>query len=257
MTRSILVSALAILAIFAVVTLFVVGAVTKPLLRLTSASRKLADGDYNAELDYEGDDEVGILTQSFRQMRDHLKLYISDLNSRAYSDALTGIKNKGAFDIAAARLNDTIHHSGDKSRLDFAVVMFDCNNLKKINDEFGHEQGDIYLQTATRVICQTFVHSPVFRLGGDEFAAVLQREDYRDRDELLRVFDKNAEAVNANAKNPWEKVDIAKGMAEFRPGLDTDIDQVMRRADEQMYENKRQGKLTAAVSIPNFDAIES
>ena len=257
MTRSILVSALAILTIFAVVTLFIVGAVTKPLLRLTSASRKLADGDYNAELDYEGDDEVGILTQSFRQMRDHLKLYISDLNSRAYSDALTGIKNKGAFDIAAARLNDTIHHSGDKSRLDFAVVMFDCNNLKKINDEFGHEQGDIYLQTATRVICQTFVHSPVFRLGGDEFAAVLQREDYRDREKLMSVFDKKVEEINAVAKNPWEKVNIAKGMAAFRPGLDTDIDQVMRRADEQMYENKRQSKLTAAVSIPNFDAIES
>jgi diguanylate cyclase (GGDEF)-like protein len=257
MTQSILVSALAILAIFALVTLFVVGAVTKPLLRLTSASQKLAAGDYNAELDYEGDDEVGILTQSFRQMRDHLKLYISDLNSRAFSDALTGIKNKGAFDTVKGRLNDMIRHGGLKSGQEFAVVMFDCNNLKHINDDFGHEQGDFYLRTAARVICQTFAHSPVFRLGGDEFAAVLQREDYRDRDELLRVFDKNAEAVNANAKNPWEKVDIAKGMAEFRPGMDTDIDQVMRRADEQMYENKRQGKLTAAVSIPNFDAIES
>ena len=254
--KSILLSAIAILAIFTVVTLLIVGAITKPLLRLTSASQKLAAGDYNAKLDYEGDDEVGILTQSFRQMRDHLKLYISDLNSRAFSDALTGIKNKGAFDISAGRLNDAIHHSGNESGLEFAVVMFDCNNLKKINDEYGHEQGDIYLRTATRVICQTFSHSPVFRLGGDEFVAVLQREDYRDREKLLRVFDQKAEEINAAAKNPWEKVNIAKGMAVFRPGIDTDLDQVMRRADEQMYENKRHAKLTAVGSIPNYDAIE-
>ena len=256
-TQLILLAAVAILAVFILATLIIAGAMTKPLLQLANASQKLASGNFDAELDYEGNDEVGVLTKSFRQMRDRLKLYISDLNSRAYSDALTGIKNKGAFDISAARLNDTIHHSGDEGRLDFAIVMFDCNNLKKINDEFGHEQGDIYLQTATRVICQTFAHSPVFRLGGDEFAAVLQRDDYRDREKLMNAFDKKVEEINAAAKNPWEKVNIAKGMGEFRPGLDTDIDQVMRRADEQMYENKRQGKLTAAVSIPNFDAIES
>ena len=55
MTRSILLSAIAILVVFALLTLVIVGAVTKPLLRLTSASQKLASGDYNAELDYEGD----------------------------------------------------------------------------------------------------------------------------------------------------------------------------------------------------------
>lgn len=257
MTRSILLSAIAILVVFALLTLVIVGAVTKPLLRLTSASQKLASGDYNAELDYEGDDEVGILTRSFRQMRDHLKLYISDLNSRAFSDALTGIKNKGAFDVVKERLNDAIRLGGTESRQEFAVVMFDCNGLKTINDEFGHERGDIYLQTAAKMICQTFAHSPVFRMGGDEFLVLLQHEAYRERETLLQAFDSSAEALNAGAQNPWEKVNIAKGMAEFRPGVDTDVEQVVRRADEAMYENKRQGKLTAAVSIPNFEAIDS
>ena len=257
MTRSILLSAIAILVVFALLTLVIVGAVTKPLLRLTSASQKLASGDYNAELDYEGDDEVGILTRSFRQMRDHLKLYISDLNSRAFSDALTGIKNKGAFEAVKDWLNDAIRLGGTESRQEFAVVMFDCNGLKKINDEFGHERGDIYLRTAAGVICRTFLHSPVFRMGGDEFLVLLQHEAYRERETLLQVFDSSSEAVNAGAKNPWEKVNIAKGMAEFRPGVDTDVEQVVRRADEAMYENKRQGKLTAAVSILNFEAIDS
>ena len=257
MNQVILMSAIAILVVFTAVMLFVVGAVTRPLLRLASASQKLASGDYNAELDYEGDDEVGILTKSFRQMRDHLKLYISDLNSRAYSDALTGIKNKGAFDVFKGRLDDLIRHGGAEQKQEFAVVMFDCNGLKKINDEYGHECGDIYLRTAAKVICQTFAHSPVFRLGGDEFVALLQNQDYAEKETLLQVFDRIAEAINASAENPWEKVNIAKGVAEFRPGQDSDVDQVLRRADEQMYENKRHSKLAGAASIPNFDAIES
>ena len=179
--RFILLAAIAILAVFIVATLFIAGALTKPLLQLAQASQKLASGNFNAKLDYDGEDELGILTRSFRQMRDHLQMYISDLNSRAYSDALTGIKNKGAFDIYAGRLNNSIKLSAEQDGPEFAVVMFDCNWLKEINDAYGHERGDIYLRAASHAICETFTHSPVFRLGGDEFATLLQGSDYTPR----------------------------------------------------------------------------
>ena len=249
-TRFILLAAIAILAAFILATLFIAGALTKPLLQLANASQKLAAGNFDAELDYEGDDEVGIVTASFRQMRDRLKLYISDLNSRAYSDALTGIKNKGAFDIYIGRLNNSIHMGANNDCPEFAIVMFDCNWLKQINDAYGHERGDIYLRTASRAICQTFLHSPVFRLGGDEFAALLQGTDYKHREELLQDFDKKAEESAAADSNPWEKVDVARGIAEFQPGVDTGAEQVLRRADEQMYKNKKQLKLTETPPLP-------
>ena len=249
-TRFILLAAIAILAAFIIATLFITEALTKPLLQLADASRKLAAGNFDAELDYEGDDEVGIVTKSFRQMRDRLKLYISDLNSRAYSDALTGIKNKGAFDIYTGRLNNSIHLSANNDCPEFAVVMFDCNWLKQINDAYGHERGDIYLRTACRAICQTFIHSPVFRLGGDEFAALLQGTDYKHREELLQDFDKKAEESAATDSNPWEKVDVARGIAVFQPGTDTGVEQVLRRADEQMYKNKKQLKLAETPPLP-------
>ena len=251
-TRFILLAAVAILAAFIVATLFIAGALTKPLLQLANASQKLAAGNFDAELDYEGNDEVGIVTQSFRQMRDRLKLYISDLNSRAYSDALTGIKNKGAFDIYVGRLNNSIHLDTDNGNPEFAVVMFDCNWLKQINDAYGHDRGDAYLRAASRAICQTFTHSPVFRLGGDEFAALLQGSDYKHREELLQIFDKNAEEAAATVSNPWEKVDVARGIAVFRPGTDADVEQVLRRADEQMYKNKKQLKLTEEPPLPAY-----
>ena len=251
-TRFILLAAIAILAVFIVATLFIAGALTKPLLQLAQASQKLASGNFNAELDYDGKDELGILTKSFRQMRDHLQMYISDLNSRAYSDALTGIKNKGAFDIYAGRLNNSIKLSAEQDGPEFAVVMFDCNWLKEINDAYGHERGDIYLRAASHAICETFTHSPVFRLGGDEFATLLQGSDYKHRDELLQAFDKKTVEVAATVSHPWEKVDVARGIAVFRPGEDAGVEQVLRRADEQMYENKRQLKLVETPPLPAY-----
>jgi len=252
MTRFILVAAVAILILFTIATLFVVEAVTKPLLQLASASKKLAAGDFDVKLVYTGDDEVGILTQTFRQMRDRLKLYIGDLNSRAYSDALTGIRNKGAFDIYSERLNNKIHLHDTNDRPEFAIVMFDCNWLKNINDAYGHERGDVYLKTASKSICRIFAHSPVFRLGGDEFAVLLQGDDYMNRESLLQRFDSMADEVNAEVSNPWEKISMARGIAVFLPDTDVEVGQVLRRADEQMYENKREMKVSAVPPVPAY-----
>ena len=233
--------AVVILAVFTVVTLLLMNKLTKPLMRLTSASEKLMAGEYEVELEYEGHDEVGTLTRAFRQMRDHLKLYISDLNNRAYTDAMTGVKNKGAFDAFAARLDNAIKLGGAQTP-SFAIAMLDCNNLKKINDLYGHDHGDLYLKTACSLICKTFNHSPVFRLGGDEFAALLQQQDYDDREALMAEFDAMAEAVNADAREPWERVDISKGLAVFRPHIDENVEQVLHRADEMMYREKRRAR---------------
>ena len=152
MTLLLLLLTIGLVAVFSLVTLLVVNALTRPLLKLASASKRLADGDYNVELDYNGKDEVGTLTQSFCQMRDHLKLYIKDLNSRAYTDAMTSVKNKGAYDIFVSRLNNEFFGEARETEPEFAVVMFDCNNLKHINDEYGHDHGDAQQRVVRRVI---------------------------------------------------------------------------------------------------------
>ena len=239
LTLIIMLVAVVLLAVFTVITLLLMNALTKPLVRLAAASQKLMDGDYTAELEeYHGQDEVGTLTRSFRKMRDYMQVYISDLNSRAYTDALTGVKNKGAFDLSVKRINGEMH----EEKTAFAIIMFDLDNLKEINDQFGHERGDIYLQTACRLICRVFAHSPVFRVGGDEFCVLAQFADYNTRDELLQYFDREAEARNAKAEHPWERIEVSKGMAVYRPGKDENTEQVFRRADEAMYQEKRRHK---------------
>ena len=122
------------------------------------------------------------------------------------------------------------------------MVFFDCNNLKEINDQYGHDRGDEYLKSSCSLICQVFAHSPVFRIGGDEFAAILRNQEYAHRDELIAIFDQRCYDIRAVSEDPWAKVDIARGMAVYDPGTDTSVNDVIHRADELMYENKREGK---------------
>ena len=242
LTLLILLVAVVILAAFTAITLLIMNALTKPLLRLTSASQRLAAGDYDVELDYEGKDEVGILTRAFRQMRDHLKLYINDLSAKAYTDAMTGVRNKGAFEAYLGRLDAAVRQGAGDDVPAFAIIIFDCNRLKQINDAYGHSAGDIYLQKACRLICQVYDHSPVFRLGGDEFAVVLQREDYDHREALRKDFERRAREDSAVASHPWDAVNVSMGMAVFEPGQDTSAEQVLKRADTLMYAAKRRSR---------------
>ena len=121
----------------------------------------------------------------------------------------------------------------------FAIGVFDCDNLKLINDKYGHEKGDIYLKTASRLICRIFQHSPVFRIGGDEFSVVLQNDDLMNRDVLTERFRRSMEEISAAADNDWEQVHVAMGIAVYDPKYDRNVNEVVRRADQIMYENKR------------------
>lgn len=235
---SIPLAAVAILAVFIPATLVGMRAIISPLQQLTNAAHKLSSGDYDIELDYDKNDEVGELTNAFKHLRDHLRVYISNLNSQAYVDTLTHVKNKSAFDIYSARLNDGIARTSDLQQVQFAIIIFNCNDLKRINDEYGHDKGDLYLQTACKQICQVFSHSPVFRLGGDEFVAVLQDRDFSNRFELLRDFDIRSHMENIRVSDPWQKVDVAKGISTFRPSEDRTVEEVLHRADQRMYHNK-------------------
>ena len=194
-------------------------------------------GNYDFTLEYSGNDEVGRLTSTFRRLSDHMKEHINDLNRRVYVDALTSVKNKGAFSTAL----DTLQKQVDENEagLEFAVGVFDCDNLKKINDRYGHDKGDVYLKTACQLICHVFDHSPVFRIGGDEFAVILRNDDYRNRAELIERFEKESEAINAENEDQWKQVHVAMGIAEYDPEKDHYVIDTVRRADKSMYTDKQ------------------
>ena len=211
--------------------------IAKPLKQLTEAAEQADNGNYDYKLTYDKDDELGRLTKTFKRLSAHMKDNIASLNKQVFVDALTNVKNKGAFSVFLEQLQEEI--DGGKTQINFAFGVFDCDDLKFVNDQFGHENGDVYLKTASRTICKIFKNSPVFRIGGDEFSIILRDEDYANREELIKKFEATCLEINAATNNVWEQVHVSMGIAEYEPLHDCAVIDVVRRADKVMYENKR------------------
>ncbi|MEE6208518.1 MAG: GGDEF domain-containing protein, partial [Alphaproteobacteria bacterium] len=155
---------------------------------------------------------------------------IGTAKQMAYRDPLTGVKSKLAY---LERLGDLEGRVEAGSLSKYGVVVFDVNGLKKINDTLGHDEGDEYIRSACRLICEQFKHSPVFRIGGDEFVAILEGEDYENREDLLKSFETAVEEYRANGK-----VVVSSGMAVYQTETDDSYNDVFKRADKKMYERK-------------------
>jgi diguanylate cyclase (GGDEF)-like protein len=239
--RETMIYACIVLAAASVLTMLYAKRITRPLEELTEAADQVDRGNYDIELNYERDDEVGRLTSTFKRLAGHMKDHISDLNKRAYVDALTHVRNKGAYSAYIDVLQTSIDEGNGDVR--FAIGMFDCDNLKLINDRYGHEKGDLYLMTACQLICRIFQHSPVFRIGGDEFSVILQNDDLENVGTLVQRFSDTMKDISATANNEWEQVHISMGIAVYDEQNDHGVNDVMRRADELMYENKRTRKM--------------
>ena len=148
----------------------------------------------------------------------------------AYTDPLTGVKSKHAYNEAEEDMDQRI---AEGAVSEFSVVVFDLNDLKVVNDSRGHEVGDEYIKDACKLICTCFKHSPVFRVGGDEFVAILEEEDYANQEELLERFEKQ---VLENLGR--DKTVVAFGCARFDPRQDKSTRMVFERADASMYGKK-------------------
>jgi len=151
----------------------------------------------------------------------------------ARKDELTGVKNKNAY----REFEDSMQRkmAAGSTISPFAIIVCDINNLKVINDTSGHKVGDEYIIAASRLICETFTHSPVYRIGGDEFVVVLNAGDYINREKLLKQI-RAAVIKNIGKK---EGVVIATGIADYDSINDKTLSDVFERADAKMYENKK------------------
>ena len=150
-------------------------------------------------------------------------------------DPLTNVNNRIAYEDKEKFLQAEIN---SESGSDFAIAMFDVNNLKLVNDSYGHDAGDEYLIRACRLICNVFKHSPVYRIGGDEFVAVLTGSDYEKRDNLADQLAESLSPYTNSLPLPDDFVSIACGISAYEKGKDLSITDIVKRADDQMYKNK-------------------
>ena len=151
------------------------------------------------------------------------------LQSLAYTDALTGLGNRRAFDEELIRLAK----SGSDQK-DLGVVMFDVNNLKQINDDFGHAEGDLVLKQIGELLSSLYgAFAKLYRIGGDEFALVCEQCSQKKMAEIKRSFSE------ATTGKPFT---LAFGSALSSMDSPDSIDVLFKIADRRMYQHKKMMK---------------
>ena len=232
----------------------------RPINKLSDTSEKYWSNEASevrhefSQLDIHTGDELEMLSNSMKQMEHNIneqiakildttnklvttKEHADAMDRAANIDALTKVRNKRAYDVEAERIDQGI----EGGQTAFGLAMIDLNYLKVINDTYGHDKGDEAIRTLCRTICEIFVHSPVFRIGGDEFAVILENHDYENLDELKDAFDRALDKLGEQ-EEPWKAISAAAGYALFDPSRDTRVESVFKRADQEMYEQKRRMK---------------
>lgn len=250
-------TAVAVGAVFIVLALFWSRRnITGPIRKLERSAVGFADrshGQRDVEaLSFEAprieaDNEIRALSDAVVKMTEDIREYVSEIatvetraanmQELATRDALTGIRNKTAYDNEVRRVEAGIAE-GDK-KVGLAIV--DLNFLKQVNDDYGHDKGDEAIKELCHLVCVVFAHSPVFRIGGDEFVVVLRGGDYEHCDELVGRFEAELAArAGDDGLEPWKRISAAVGVAFFDEDLDEGVDDLFRRADRVMYARKEQ-----------------
>ncbi len=179
-------------------------------------------------------DEIEQLNNKVRTMQNDIAGYLNDLRVQALTDGLTGIGNSAAYHEMEKELDEAIR-KGDAS---FALTIFDLNDLKGVNDTYGHSTGDNVIRNAARILSVVFGKNRTFRIGGDEFAVVTENTNEAQLAEYIKIYEHGLDSYNAAKPEREPAVQMARGTAFFRPGVDTSFLEVFKRADEEMYVSK-------------------
>ncbi len=154
------------------------------------------------------------------------------LKKMAYTDVLTGLGNRFAYQQEIEKLEDI-----DLLKRTIIAIM-DLNDLKRVNDNLGHAMGDKYIIDSAKLIQEAFkdIGGVCYRIGGDEFAMIV-------KDVSLEAYFKSIKRMKKmqneyNEKSEDLKIKISYGSAKFEEKIDNDVHDTIKRADDRMYRNK-------------------
>lgn len=157
------------------------------------------------------------------------------LRALANTDELTGLNNRrGFFTLAKQQLK-----IADRKKRKILIISIDVDNLKEINDKFGHNEGDSALIETAKILKKSFRDADIIaRIGGDEFV-VLQMID-TDSSSKIIIFrlQKNLETHNMK-KSHFYNLSVSFGLAKYNPESPCSINELMAQADKLMYRHKK------------------
>jgi len=183
-----------------------------------------------------------VYTETDRKVADYIReqlplfykiyeLYMQTLHLSQY-DALTGLINRRYFDEKHQMFFNDVSNI-------YTLALFDLDGLKHINDQFGHQAGDVYLTTFSNWLKQSGIEGMYFaRLGGDEFACLFPFEANTEIMTRIIAFRKSFESTIIETNDSMFYGSFSFGLATF-PNDTTDKMKLFHIADTRLYKDKR------------------
>jgi diguanylate cyclase (GGDEF)-like protein/PAS domain S-box-containing protein len=161
------------------------------------------------------------------------------LYEAANTDILTGLYNRRGF-ITLAEHQLRV---ADREKRNLILVYVDLNDMKKINDKFGHEEGDRALADTANLLRKSFRESDIVgRLGGDEFAVLLTQPSERDIKRVIKEhIQENLKSLNEQGGRPYH-LSVSVGIAHYDPAKPCTLSDILTAADKLMYREKESRK---------------
>lgn len=157
-----------------------------------------------------------------------------ELTIHASMDILTGVLNRRVgMDLVRKRF--AMAKSGNEG---FALCFVDIDDLKMVNDKFGHLEGDSLITDVCRILKEeTKPNDVIFRYGGDEFMIVFEDADADEIEKVSHKIHARFEALNQMQYKPYS-INASMGMFYYTPEMNLDLEQIIEMADKNMYNNK-------------------
>jgi len=160
------------------------------------------------------------------------------LKKYASTDLLTEVLNRRA---GLEYLNEEMNFA-ESNNYSLAIIFIDVNDLKLVNDNFGHQKGDKLLKQVSDILQQSLRRNDkVVRLGGDEFLLILPQSSKTAAEKIWRRIQKEFKKVSAENENDYT-ISVSHGTAEYSPDYQKSLDELINKADEQMYKEKKKLK---------------
>lgn len=161
---------------------------------------------------------------------ERLKIEKEVLKSIAFTDALTGALNRAAY------IKDILDVYRPENS-EYWTILMDTDKLKFINDNFGHEFGDMVIKDT----CAVFNHAlkglgKVYRVGGDEFFSLVEKSSDFDVEKFIKLLEEKTIEINKLRKYDFS---VSTGFAKFNPNINKDTNDTIARADNDMYIKKK------------------
>ena len=163
---------------------------------------------------------------------------LQELNNLYVHDALTGLYNRRGFDS----ISQICYSKAKKEKAGLAIIAIDMDNLKVVNDRFGHMNGDLALKTIGKAMEQAAKKEDACaRVGGDEYNVVGVGYTKEDAEKFVDDFGAYLEDFNETSELPY-LVQASVGYFILEPGDEKGLEECIHAADEQLYEHKRKKK---------------